>query len=142
MVINLKTFSGNLDLNTLRNGLGYSKKFLNIIHDIDKLGKTHNIDVINKITDRLMNNKKFKQFEKVIGVGEGIIGAIETQKKSGLFNKNPEGINKVGEDYANERHKSISKNPFDEIENKFRRKKSGLNQSENDMARSIVNNIK
>ena len=42
----------------------------------------------------------------------------------------------------NERNKSISKNPFDEIENKFRRKKSGLNQSENEMAKSIVNNIK
>ena len=29
----LKNFFGNLDLNTLRNGLGYSKKFLNVIHD-------------------------------------------------------------------------------------------------------------
>ena len=68
----LKNFFGGLDLNTIRKGFEYSKKFLGIINDVDKLGKTHNIDVINKITDRLKNNKNFKQFEKVIGIGDSI----------------------------------------------------------------------
>ena len=81
-----KNLFGGLDINSIKSGLNYGRKFINIAKDIDKLGQTHNIDVVNKITDRLINNKKFKQFEKVIGVSEGIIETIETQKKSGLFN--------------------------------------------------------
>ena len=128
-----KNLFGGLDFNSIKTGLNYGRKFINIAKDINELGQKHNIDAVNKITDRLINNKNFKQFEKAVGVSEGIIGAIETNKKSGLFNKNPSDINKIGENHAFKRHN----------ENKFKRKNTiATPLDENLEAERIVNNIK
>src|SRR5690348_15248043 len=58
-----KNLFGGLDINSIKSGLNYGRKFINIAKGINELGQKHNIDAVNKITDRLINNKNFKQFE-------------------------------------------------------------------------------
>ena len=121
----LKNFLGGLDLNTIKSGLNHSKRFLNIIKDSDELAKKHDIDVVKKITDRIVNNKNFKKVEKVVDGADKVVGVIENNKGRNLFNRVDPNINKVGEKFARDRRQSV------------------LDRSnEENMARSIVNNIK
>ena len=48
------------------------------------------------MTDKLLENKNLKTFEKGVNIGNRVVDAVKQSKESGLFNKVPHSINEVG----------------------------------------------
>ena len=75
-----------MNLQSIKRGLNYGKKGLNLINYIGELGNKHDVELIKNITDKLKGNKIYKNVEKGINIGDTVINGLETSKNSGLFN--------------------------------------------------------
>ena len=111
----IKRFIGALDLNTFKNLLREGKKGFDLLHNIDRYAGDHDIQFVKKITDKLLENKNFKRFEKGVNIGNNVIDAVNKSKESGLLNKIPRDINQVGVDNAlQKRNNLVNRKPLNE----------------------------
>jgi len=62
----LRKFYDGLNYNNFRKGLNYSKKIISGIKDVNELSKKYNIDSVSRLTDKVIQNDKFKKFESGI----------------------------------------------------------------------------
>ena len=96
----LRRLYGHLNYDNFKRSLQYGDKILNLTRRIAEVGKESKSKSVEDLSNKILNNRTFSDLEKVSKLGNGVVGAIDIHKSSGLFNKTSPSLNQRGMNFA------------------------------------------